>query len=511
MIACKVCQRSFSVITNTHLKSHALTISSYKELYPDAELVDEAERFRASAHAKLHNKPGVKRLNVGAKISETKALRKAAGVDYGKALRGKAKSDELKLKLSEAIKADYESGKRVHWAVGTNVAAETRAKISESLTAFFKPRVSARLKLEAEAQAFAIAKKQVRQAEYESLLALDLMQENLALKAVDEQYATFSCLTCSCEWQLTAQYLDQSRRARIKCRSCHPKLSTSKIENELFNFVKSLCLDAVQGDRTVLGGRELDVLIPSMKIAFELNGLYWHSELVRGSPKHMLWKQQHAFKLGYRVFHIFEDEWLYKQDIVKSKVKAILGKLEIKLDARKLALTDVSNVEKRRFLEANHLQGDDIASIRYGLKTAEGTLVACATFKRTSYVKGGKGDSYELSRLSTLNGRSVRGAASKLVKAFMLKHKPNKLISYADRRWSFGNVYESLGFKFESFSPPSYWYMHGYKDRKHRAGFMKHELVAQGHDISKTEWEIMQELGYDRIWDCGTLKYSMEL
>ena len=31
----------------------------------------------------------------------------------------------------------------------------------------------------------------------------------------------------------------------------------------------------------------------------------------------------------------------------------------------------------------------------------------------------------------------------------------------------------------------------------------------QIYDNNKTEWEMMQELGYDRIWDCGKFKYEM--
>lgn len=33
--------------------------------------------------------------------------------------------------------------------------------------------------------------------------------------------------------------------------------------------------------------------------------------------------------------------------------------------------------------------------------------------------------------------------------------------------------------------------------------FQKHKLVKLGCDSLLTEWEIMQNLGYDRIWDCG--------
>jgi len=36
------------------------------------------------------------------------------------------------------------------------------------------------------------------------------------------------------------------------------------------------------------------------------------------------------------------------------------------------------------------------------------------------------------------------------------------------------------------------------------------KLIKIGYDKIKTEWQIMQELGYDRIWDCGHLKYEWQ-
>ena len=98
------------------------------------------------------------------------------------------------------------------------------------------------------------------------------------------------------------------------------------------------------------------------------------------------------------------------------------------------------------------------------------------------------------------------------VKDYREKYPGCKTIDpYADRRWSFGNLYTSLGFKFISFSAPSYWYMKGYFNREHRSNYMKHTLVSKGASSLMTEWEIMKSKGYDRIWDCGTLKFRLEL
>lgn len=47
--------------------------------------------------------------------------------------------------------------------------------------------------------------------------------------------------------------------------------------------------------------------------------------------------------------------------------------------------------------------------------------------------------------------------------------------------------------------------------REHRYNFTKSRLVEAGASDESTEWEIMQNLGYDRIWDCGHQKYVMVL
>ena len=63
------------------------------------------------------------------------------------------------------------------------------------------------------------------------------------------------------------------------CLVCHPKkMGTSIAETELSEFITSLNVDIVTNERTILNGKELDIYIPSHKIAIEYNVLYWHSE-----------------------------------------------------------------------------------------------------------------------------------------------------------------------------------------------------------------------------------------
>ena len=117
-------------------------------------------------------------------------------------------------------------------------------------------------------------------------------------------------------------------------------------------------------------------------------------------------------------------------------------------------------------------------------------------------------------RFST--SKNIVGGASKLLAYFIKVYKPIKIISYADRRWSTGNLYEKLGFTFISNTSPNYYYINignGSDIRHHRYGFAKHTLQEKLpiFNDSLSEWKNMQVNGWDRIWDCGSIKYQLIL
>lgn len=87
---------------------------------------------------------------------------------------------------------------------------------------------------------------------------------------------------------------------------------------------------------------------------------------------------------------------------------------------------------------------------------------------------------------------------------------PKKLISYADRRWSSGGLYNALGFTLDHMSDPNYWYLDSsFSKRIYRYAFAKYKQkdVLAKFDPSLTELENMKTNGYSWIWDCGNLVY----
>jgi hypothetical protein len=156
------------------------------------------------------------------------------------------------------------------------------------------------------------------------------------------------------------------------------------------------------------------------------------------------------------------------------------------------------------------LQGSTNSSIKLGLYYDD-ELVSVMLFNKPRLGIGVDYDGYELTRFCNKLNTNVIGGADKLLKYFIKTYQPKQIISYADRRWSHGELYQKLGFEETHINKPNYWYIIG-KIRKHRFGFRKDFLKKQGFDTkNKTEHEIMLERKIYRIYDCGTITYKLKL
>lgn len=134
--------------------------------------------------------------------------------------------------------------------------------------------------------------------------------------------------------------------------------SVSNSEKEIREFIGSIYNDnIIFNDRSVIPPYELDIYLPHIGLAFEIDGLYWHNEVNKPDRNYHLKKTDECIKKGIQLIHIFEDEWLYKQEITKSRIKNLLGLSECKIGARQCTVKEVSGKNARDFLNINHIQG----------------------------------------------------------------------------------------------------------------------------------------------------------
>ncbi len=287
------------------------------------------------------------------------------------------------------------------------------------------------------------------------------------------------------------------------CTVCYPLSDNSSIkETEVVNFLKEIGVDFICGDREVLNGKELDIYIPSHNLAIEFNGLYWHSEKFKDKNYH-LDKSIKCQERGVHLLHIWEDEWVFKKDIIKSIIINKLGLIENRIYARQCVVKEVLDIKAiRSFLDDNHIQGYCQSSIKLGLYFND-ELISLMTF---GYRHTNSKKEFELIRFCNKKYCNVIGASSKIFNYFKNNYEFNDIISYSDFRLFDGKMYETLGFIKKHLSKPDYFWCKNL-ERKHRFNFNKRKLVKDGYDSNKTEVEIMHELEYYRVFGCGQFRW----
>ena len=115
---------------------------------------------------------------------------------------------------------------------------------------------------------------------------------------------------------------------------------------------------------------------------------------------------------------------------------------------------------------------------------------------------------WELIRYAT--SKHVIGGAGKLL-AYFRRTYVGSIITYADRRFSQGNMYEKLGFRLINITKPNYWWV---KDNKVLSRYQTQKsrlakLLGDKYDPNKTEAENMNNAGFNKIYDCGNLVFTM--
>lgn len=328
---------------------------------------------------------------------------------------------------------------------------------------------------------------------------------NCEILSVDARtQVTFRCGKCGNISTEQPQFIkSRTDEGVTPCPYCHKKNNPVSLEETgLAEFVESLGVKVDHYDRDFLGKYGADIVVESAKVIIEYDGLYWHSELYKDSGYH-LEKKLLAEDKGYRLVHIFSDEWVYSRKIVEARLRYLFGCPGMeKVYARDCEVKEIAPAVYREFLDGNHIQGSVNSRWAYGLYHGE-RLVSVMTFGMGRFDSG----KVELLRFCSGNGVSVPGAAGKLFRYFVDGHpEVGEILTYADMRWSVGNAfYTKLGFTLDSMSAPGYYIVDG--DRRYnRMNYQRHKIAGPG-DEGKTEHDITLERGLYRIYDCGQYKY----
>ena len=289
------------------------------------------------------------------------------------------------------------------------------------------------------------------------------------------------------------------------CPKCYPASPISKPQRKLQLFLEQKGLK-VQSNYKMSNRKHIDIYLPEYKVGIEVNGIYWHSDKHRPELYHYK-KSLQAKREGIQLLHFWDYEIQEKFDLVCSMIRAKIGKNK-RIGARETYVKEISNAQANGFLEKSHLQGKCFAKVCLGLFMGDETLVSVMTFGKPRFNKKFE---WELIRFASLPNYSVSGAASKLMHHFVIRYSPESMLSYANLRFSQGNLYKTLGFEYAGKSSPNYSYYKGssvvsrYKAQKKK---LPNLLTNFNKDLS--EYENMLLNGYKRVYDCGNLIYTKE-
>lgn len=342
----------------------------------------------------------------------------------------------------------------------------------------------------------------MKERKYEKVLE-GLERYGIKLNETKEEYCTKQIHSFICP--VHGEFEAESNGSYIHCPKCTSLRQTSSYEKSIASFIKEHYLgELIENSRSIINGKEIDLYIPEFHLAIEFDGLYWHSNQFIDSKYH-LQNTVECESNGIQLLHIFESDWINKEDIVKSIILSKLGKYSERYYARKCTIRDVETREEREFLDRNHIQGYTPSTSAYGLYYND-ELLEIATFRKSRYKK----DEYELLRFcSKLNTQCV-GGLSRLIKNFIRNNPSANLNTYCDRRYSDGSGYVRAGWKLLYATEPNYFYFRkGSSILESRLKYQKSKLskILDNYNPSLSEKENMDSNGYLWIYDSGNLKF----
>jgi hypothetical protein len=122
----------------------------------------------------------------------------------------------------------------------------------------------------------------------------------------------WKCGHCSHQWKASLNNRNKNRG----CPLCATVYHRSKGEQELIAFVRTIYSGPIiENDRKVLGGREIDILLPRLSVGIEFNCDYWHghnlilSRTGKSAMDYHLDKVRRACQSGILLAFVWQSDW----------------------------------------------------------------------------------------------------------------------------------------------------------------------------------------------------------
>lgn len=246
---------------------------------------------------------------------------------------------------------------------------------------------------------------------------------------------------------------------KSRCPHCSSLQQQSSIELEIRDYLNSITNDKIiYNDRRILNGKELDIYIPDKNIAIEFDGLYWHSDKFLDKNYH-LEKTNLCEEKGIHLIHIFEDEWLYKKDIVKDLLLRNINPSKLTyIDSNECYIKEITKKDKNIFLKENSIFKNYKSDINFGVFTSkkyydEEVLVSILSIKKLN------NNNFKIVNHTELCGYKIN--FNFIFNYFKENYEYNKIIISLDKRY-YSSKYNYVlynTFKYYKTIKPKYYYI----------------------------------------------------
>jgi hypothetical protein len=132
-------------------------------------------------------------------------------------------------------------------------------------------------------------------------------KEYLINNKIIENKFNFKCNKCSSEMEVS---INNGYFPSCKCSNYK---GYSLIEEEIYKFIINNYNGKIELKRRGLlpSTFEVDIYLPELNLAIEVNGIYWHSENLGKYRDYQLFKTENLLEQGIQLILIFDNEWIF--------------------------------------------------------------------------------------------------------------------------------------------------------------------------------------------------------
>ena len=321
------------------------------------------------------------------------------------------------------------------------------------------------------------------------------------VKREDRIKYKFRCNTCG---EIFEDTFPCGYEYPVMCPNCHPlesgETTTSRIEKEMLAYIQTIYTGKIETNtREIISPYEIDVYLPELKIGFEMNGVYWHSDKFKDRNYHLR-KYLMSKEKGVRLYSIFEDDWKFNKEIVKNFIKARLGIYDFILNIDECEIKEAKEIKIiEDFLNENNFYGyDENSTINFGLYHND-ELVSLISYKLLSKKEGI--DYWTISGFCNKKGYKIDNSFEEL---FRKTHPKGKYFIYSDIG-KFNNSSLRELFNYVKSTRPFFYYA-TQDHRISKKGVIKNHPEYKNYSIN----EIAKEIGCNKVFDCGKELFTYE-